>query len=162
LPLPIESTNHWALFVANDPLPQRLPYNIKGTEIVEFRQEQRVRRSPSILLYSAMNLKSAVYHAVNSAEGCVVDMSDVNSRIQQIATVLEQLQDSQVPRNIRKSAKDATTEWLLNEDKDMDVRLGMTASKLDEIFNDANLPIHFGPLCLQIQTALEALLREVQ
>ncbi len=109
-----------------------------------------------------MDLKSAVYHAVNSAEGCVVDMSDVNSRIQQIATVLEQLQDSQVPRNIRKSAKDATTEWLLNEDKDIDVRLGMTASKLDEIFNDANLPIHFGPLCLQIQTALEALLREVQ
>ena len=44
----------------------------------------------------------------------------------------------------------------------MDIRLGMTASILDEIFNDANLPIHYGPLCLQIQTALEALLNEVK
>ena len=42
----------------------------------------------------------------------------------------------------------------------MDVRLGMTASKLDDIFNDANLPIHYGPLCLQIQTALETLMAE--
>ncbi len=89
-------------------------------------------------------------------------MSDVESRIQQIAGVLEQLQDSQVPRNIRKSAKDAQSEWLLNQKKDLDVRLGMTASILDEIFNDANLPIHFGPLCLQIQTALEALLAEAR
>ena len=52
--------------------------------------------------------------------------------------------------------------WLLNSDKDMDVRLGMTASKLDEIFNDTNLPIHYGPLCLQIQTALETLMSEVK
>lgn len=94
--------------------------------------------------------------------GRVVQMSDVESRIQQIAGVLEQLQDSQVPRNIRKSAKDAQSEWLLNQKKDLDVRLGMTASILDEIFNDANLPIHFGPLCLQIQTALEALLAEAR
>ena len=47
-------------------------------------------------------------------------------------------------------------------DKDMDVRLGMTASMLDEVFNDANLPIHYGPLCLQIQTALETLLNGVR
>ncbi len=87
-------------------------------------------------------------------------MTDVDGRIRQIAGVLEQLQDSQVPRNIRKAAKDAQTEWLLNPKKDLDVRLGMTASLLDEIFNDTNLPIHFGPLCLQIQTALEALLAE--
>nr|AIE95157.1 hypothetical protein [uncultured marine group II/III euryarchaeote AD1000_58_G05] len=52
--------------------------------------------------------------------------------------------------------------WLLNKDKEMDVRLGMTASILDDIFNDANLPTHYGPLCLQIQTALEALLNEVR
>ena len=87
-------------------------------------------------------------------------MVDVDTLIRQIASVLEQLQDSQVPRNIRKSAKDAQNDWLLNTKKDLDVRLGMTASLLDEIFNDANLPIHFGPLCLQIQTALEALLAD--
>lgn len=87
-------------------------------------------------------------------------MSDVETRIGQIAQVLGQLDDTQVPRNIRASAKEAVDNWLLNKNKDMDVRLGMTASKLDEIFNDANLPIHYGPLCLQIQTALETLMSE--
>ncbi len=84
----------------------------------------------------------------------------METRIQQIAQVLGQLDDSQVPRNIRASAKEAVDNWLLNKNKEMDVRLGMTASKLDEIFNDANLPIHYGPLCLQIQTALETLMSE--
>jgi len=89
-------------------------------------------------------------------------MSDIESRIQQIASVLGQLDDSQVPRNIRSSAKESIEKWLLNKNKEMDLRLGMTASTLDDIFNDANLPLHFGPLCLQIQTALETLLNEVR
>ena len=89
-------------------------------------------------------------------------MSDIESRIQQIASVLGQLDDSQVPRNIRSSAKESIEKWLLNKDKEMDLRLGMTASTLDDIFNDANLPLHFGPLCPQIQTALETLLNEVR
>ena len=89
-------------------------------------------------------------------------MSNIEPRIQQIAQVLGQLEDTQVPRNIRNSARDAVQMWLLNKDKDLDIRLGMTASILDEIFNDANLPIHYGPLCLQIQTTLEALLNEVK
>ena len=89
-------------------------------------------------------------------------MSNIEPRIQQIAQVLGQLEDTQVPRNIRNSARDAVQMWLLNKDKDLDIRLGMTSSILDEIFNDANLPIHYGPLCLQIQTALEALLNEVK
>ncbi len=88
-------------------------------------------------------------------------MSDLDSRIKQIAQVLTQLDDNQVPRNIRSAAKESVDKWLLNGDKDMDVRLGMTASILDEIFNDPNLPGHFGPLCLQIQAALEEMLNEV-
>ena len=89
-------------------------------------------------------------------------MIDIEDRIQQIAQVLGQLDDTQVPRNIRTSSKDAVEKWLLNKDKEMDLRLGMTASILDDIFNDANLPIHYGPLCLQIQTVLETLLNEVK
>jgi hypothetical protein len=85
----------------------------------------------------------------------------LDSRIRQIAQVLGQLDNSQVPRNIRSSSKDAVDKWLLNENKDMDVRLGMTASILDEIFNDPNLPGHYGPFCLQIQAALETMLNEV-
>ena len=89
-------------------------------------------------------------------------MTDIEDKIQQIAQVLGQLDDTQVPRNIRTSSKDAVEKWLLNKDKEMYLRLGMTASILDDIFNDANLPIHFGPLCLQIQTVLETLLNEVR
>jgi|TARA_B110000116_G_scaffold184224_1_gene159694 uncharacterized protein (UPF0147 family) len=89
-------------------------------------------------------------------------MSDFETRILQIAGVLDQLDDSQVPRNIRASIKDGVDKWLLNKNKEMDLRLGMTASMLDEVFNDSNLPLHFGPLCLQIQTALETMLTEVR
>ena len=88
-------------------------------------------------------------------------MSNIDSRIQQISQVLSQLDDSQVPRNIRSASKDAVEKWLLNTKKDMDVRLGMTASILDDIFNDPNLPTHYGPLCLQIQSTLESMLNEV-
>ena len=77
-------------------------------------------------------------------------MSDIESRIQQIASVLGQLDDSQVPRNIRTTAKESVDKWLLNKNKEMDLRLGMTASMLDDIFNDPNLPLHFGPLCLPV------------
>ncbi|MEE3270075.1 MAG: UPF0147 family protein [Candidatus Thermoplasmatota archaeon] len=89
-------------------------------------------------------------------------MADIETRIQQIAQVIGQLDDAQVPRNIRTSSKESVDQWLLNKDKDMDLRLGMTASILDEIFNDSNLPIHFGPMCLQVQTVLETLLNEVR
>ena len=88
-------------------------------------------------------------------------MSDIDTRIKQIAQVLGQLDDNQVPRNIRSASKDAVDKWLLNEGKDMDVRLGMTASILDEVFIDPNLPGHYGPLCLLLQTALEEMLNEV-
>ena len=87
-------------------------------------------------------------------------MSDVETKIEQIAQVIGQFDDAQVPRNIRISSKEAVDQWLLNKDKEMDLRLGMTASILDDIFNDANLPIHYGPMCLQIQTALETILAE--
>ncbi|RZD36007.1 MAG: hypothetical protein CXT72_02865 [Methanobacteriota archaeon] len=79
-------------------------------------------------------------------------MSDFETRILQIAGVLGQLDDSQVPRNIRASIKDGVDKWLLNKNKEMDLRLGMTASMLDEVFND----------CLQIQTVLETMLTEVR
>ena len=87
-------------------------------------------------------------------------MTDIEDRIQQIAQVLGQLDDRQVPRNIRTLSNDAVEKWLLNKDKEMDLRLGMTASILDDIFNDANLPIHYGPMCLQNQPALETILAE--
>ena len=46
-------------------------------------------------------------------------MSDIETRVQQIAQVLGQLEDTQVPRNIRNSVRDAVEKWLLNKDKEM-------------------------------------------
>ena len=89
-------------------------------------------------------------------------MTDIETRIEQIAQVIAQFDDAQVPRNIRISCKEPVDQWLLNKNKEMDLRLGMTASILDEIFHDSNLPIHFGPMCLQVQTVLETLLNEVR
>ncbi|MEC7686259.1 MAG: UPF0147 family protein [Candidatus Thermoplasmatota archaeon] len=89
-------------------------------------------------------------------------MADIETRIEQIAQVIAQFDDAQVPRNIRTLSKDSVEQWLLNKNKEMDLRLGMTASIMDEIFNDSNLPIHFGPMCLQVQTVLETLLNEVR
>tara|TARA_B100000029_G_scaffold45146_1_gene41655 strand:- start:3522 stop:3797 length:276 start_codon:yes stop_codon:yes gene_type:complete len=89
-------------------------------------------------------------------------MTDIETKIEQIAQVIAQFDDAQVPRNIRTQSKDAVEQWLLNKNKEMDLRLGMTASIMDEIFNDSNLPIHFGPMCLQVQTVLETLLNEVR
>ena len=89
-------------------------------------------------------------------------MTDIETRIEQIAQVIAQFDDAQVPRNIRISSKEAVDKWLLHKNKEMDLRLGMTASILDEIFHDSHLPIHFGPMCLQVQTVLETLLNEVR
>ena len=48
--------------------------------------------------------------------------ADIENRLQQIASVITQLDDQKVPRNIRKGAKDAVEKWLLNKNKQLDVR----------------------------------------
>lgn len=40
-------------------------------------------------------------------------MTDIETRIQQIAQVIGQFDDAQVPRNIRISSKEAVDQWLL-------------------------------------------------
>ena len=88
-------------------------------------------------------------------------MTDVEVRLQQVATVITQLDDLKVPRNIRKGAKDSIDEWLLNKGKSMDVRIAMTQNKLEELFEDPNIPPEFCPLILMITTELERLLTQI-
>ncbi len=88
-------------------------------------------------------------------------MADVELRLQQVATVITQLDDPKVPRNIRKGAKDSIDEWLLNKGKSMDVRIAMTQNKLEELFEDPNIPPEFCPLILMITTELERLLTQI-
>ena len=76
--------------------------------------------------------------------------ADIENRLQQIASVITQLDDQKVPRNIRKGAKDAVENWLLNKNKQLDVRIAMSQAKLEELYEDPNIPMEFGTLILQI------------
>ena len=67
-------------------------------------------------------------------------MSDIETKLGQIATVINQIDDPKVPRNIRKGAKDACEQWLLN--------------KSEELYEDPNIPPEFGTLILMINTEL--------
>ncbi len=90
--------------------------------------------------------------------GCEL-MSDIESKLQSIATVIEQIDDPKVPRNIRSGAKEAVSGWLLNRSKEMDVRIAITQAKLEELYEDPNIPPEFGVLILTINTELEKMLR---
>ena len=86
--------------------------------------------------------------------------ADIEVKLQQIATVINQLDDPKVPRNIRKGAKDSVEQWLLNKAKQLDVRIAITQNKLEELYEDPNIPPEFGTLILQINTALEQMLAD--
>ena len=86
--------------------------------------------------------------------------ADIEVKLQQIATVINQLDDPKVPRNIRKGAKDSVEQWLLNKAKQLDVRIAITQNKLEELYEDPNIPPEFGTLILQINTALEQMLSD--
>tara|TARA_B100001179_G_scaffold44003_1_gene29099 strand:+ start:334 stop:609 length:276 start_codon:yes stop_codon:yes gene_type:complete len=87
--------------------------------------------------------------------------ADIENRMQQIAAVITQLDDPKVPRNIRKDAKDTVEKWLLNKNKELDIRISMTQAKLEELYEDPNIPMEFGTLILQINTALEQMLTDL-
>ena len=90
----------------------------------------------------------------------VLIMTDIETRLQQVASVINQLDDPKVPRNIRSAAKDSVEQWLLNRDKELDVRIAITQAKLEEIYEDPNIPPEFGTLILMINTELEKLLQQ--
>ena len=106
----------------------------------------------------AMNLKTAYPHGILRP---MVNIMDIESRLQQVATVINQIDDPKVPRNIRRQAKEACEQWLLNKGKKLDVRIAMAQSKLEELYEDPNIPPEFGTLILMINTELEKILTEV-
>ncbi|MGB2393629.1 MAG: UPF0147 family protein, partial [Poseidonia sp.] len=46
---------------------------------------------------------------------------NIEERLEQVATVINQIDDPKVPRNIRRQAKEACEQWLLNKGKKLDV-----------------------------------------
>ncbi|MAT86000.1 MAG: hypothetical protein CMA25_03455 [Euryarchaeota archaeon] len=91
----------------------------------------------------------------------MVTVSDFETKLTQIASVIGQIDDPKVPKNIRRASKEATEQWLLNKSRDLDVRIAMTQNKLEELYEDPNIPPEFGTLILMINTELEKMLTEI-
>lgn len=76
-------------------------------------------------------------------------------KIKQIVDILDQLvEDRAVPRNIRKGAQE-TKDMLLKSDDPLDVRTASANSRLDDLANDPNIPMHARTLIWSIMSQLE-------
>jgi hypothetical protein len=84
----------------------------------------------------------------------VVEMSE--EMIQQIIQVLKEqvIQDTIVPRNIRRAAEQAI-EALMDTSKDPSVRAADAIAILEEISEDPNMPMHTRTIIWEVLGALE-------
>ncbi|HET6403615.1 MAG TPA: UPF0147 family protein [Candidatus Thermoplasmatota archaeon] len=82
-----------------------------------------------------------------------------DDRLQQLAAVMDQLiEDTSVPRNIRRGADNAK-KHLLNKSDALDVRIARAQSVLDELANDPNIPLHGLTIIWNIISGLETVAR---
>lgn len=78
--------------------------------------------------------------------------------LKRIAEMLFDLnEDRSIPRNIKRGAKQAASEWLLNTTKDFDVRIYSAINILEEQVDDPNIPMHARTQIYNIITQLETL-----
>jgi uncharacterized protein (UPF0147 family) len=76
-------------------------------------------------------------------------------KLEQIITIMDQLsEDNSVPRNIRRGAVECK-ERLRRKEEAVDVRIASAISKLDEMANDPNIPLHGRTLIWNIISQLE-------
>lgn len=84
-------------------------------------------------------------------------MAASDPKLQQIAEVMDQLiEDTSVPRNIRKGAEESKA-LLLTGDDALDVRIASAISILDDLANDPNIPLHARTLIWNIMSGLETI-----
>ena len=77
---------------------------------------------------------------------------EAEPKVKQITDVLDQLaEDTSVPRNIRRGAK----ELRLGQKDALDVRAASASFILDELANDPNIPLHGRTLIWNIISQLE-------
>lgn len=83
-------------------------------------------------------------------------MFSTEERIAQIVQVLKEqvVQDTVVPRNIRRAAEQAI-EVLLDESKEPAVRAADAIAILEEISEDPNMPMHTRTIIWEVLGALE-------
>ena len=77
--------------------------------------------------------------------------------IREVTEILDYINENNtVPRNIRKASHKASV--MLNDDeKDESVKISTVLSKLDEISNDPNIPVHARTLIWEVLSKLEAI-----
>jgi uncharacterized protein (UPF0147 family) len=77
--------------------------------------------------------------------------------IDQVCDGLDMLnEDTSIPRNIRRGADEIKT-MLLGTSDPLDVRVATATSRLDELANDPNIPLHGRTLIWNIMSRLEEL-----
>ena len=78
-----------------------------------------------------------------------------DDKIVQVCDGLSMLhEDNSIPRNIRRGAEEVKSS-LLNESDPLDVRVASASSRLDEMANDPNIPLHGRTLIWNIMSRLE-------
>jgi uncharacterized protein len=89
-------------------------------------------------------------------------MAVPDERLKQMSEVIDQLiEDSSVPRNIRRGADNAK-KMLLNQAEPLDVRVAGAVSVLDDLANDPNIPLHGRTLIWNIISGLETVARSAK
>lgn len=84
-------------------------------------------------------------------------MQAVDKRLDQICDGLNMIsEDSAIPRNIRRGAEEVKA-LLLKLDDPIDLRVASATSRLDELANDPNIPLHGRTLIWNIMSRLEEL-----
>ncbi len=78
-----------------------------------------------------------------------------DDKIAQVCDGLDMLhEDNSIPRNIRRGAEEVKN-TLMNDNDPLDVRVASASSKLDEMANDPNIPLHGRTLIWNIMSRLE-------
>jgi hypothetical protein len=84
-------------------------------------------------------------------------MAGPDEKLKQVTEVMDQLiEDTSVPRNIRRGADNAK-KTLLDQKQKLDVRVASAVSILDDLANDPNIPLHGRTLIWNIISGLETI-----
>jgi hypothetical protein len=84
-------------------------------------------------------------------------MPDDGKKIDQICDGLNMIsEDNSIPRNIRRGAEEIK-QILLKTADPIDLRVASASSRLDELANDPNIPLHGRTLIWNIMSRLEEL-----
>ena len=81
----------------------------------------------------------------------------VDKKIEQVCDGLSMLsEDNSIPRNIRRGSEEVKR-LLLDDSEPIDLRVATATSRLDELANDPNIPLHGRTLIWNIMSRLEEL-----